>query len=188
MRRSPPTDRRYALEVRYSQPCTPASSPARLSTLTPMLPSRAIELVRRHLAANGFRNVAVEISARARRKAGSAHWHRGKPHKLVLAAWLVERAPDEEIEDTILHEIAHLIAGNSAGHGPRWRAAARRLGCSDERCYRGDLARYAPPARWEGTCAGDCGTEWSRYRLTSRIRKFGICPKCGVKIRWVLAA
>ena len=35
---------------------------------------------------------------------------------------------DEQIRDTVLHEIAHAIAGREAGHGPLWRATARRIG------------------------------------------------------------
>lgn len=39
---------------------------------------------------------------------------------------------DEDIEDTILHEIAHAIAGHEAGHGPAWKAVARRIGATPE--------------------------------------------------------
>ena len=35
---------------------------------------------------------------------------------------------EEQIRDTVLHEIAHAIAGPEAGHGPLWKAAARRIG------------------------------------------------------------
>ena len=37
---------------------------------------------------------------------------------------------EEEIRDTVLHEIAHAIAGREAGHGPLWKATARRLGAT----------------------------------------------------------
>ena len=36
----------------------------------------------------------------------------------------------EEIKDTVLHEIAHAIAGPEAGHGPLWKATARRIGAT----------------------------------------------------------
>ncbi len=35
-----------------------------------------------------------------------------------------------QIRDTVLHEIAHALAGPEAGHGPLWKAAARRLGAT----------------------------------------------------------
>ena len=37
---------------------------------------------------------------------------------------------DEQIRDTVLHEIAHAIAGQEAGHGPMWKATARRIGAT----------------------------------------------------------
>ena len=37
---------------------------------------------------------------------------------------------EERIRDTVLHEIAHAIAGPKAGHGPLWKATARRIGAT----------------------------------------------------------
>ena len=36
----------------------------------------------------------------------------------------------EQIRDTVLHEIAHAIAGREAGHGPLWKVPARRIGAT----------------------------------------------------------
>jgi len=46
----------------------------------------------------------------------------GRPHALEAA--------EEDIRDTVLHEIAHAIVGPKAGHGPLWRATARRIGAT----------------------------------------------------------
>ena len=35
-----------------------------------------------------------------------------------------------EVRDTILHEIAHALAGAAARHGPAWKAVAKRLGAT----------------------------------------------------------
>ena len=35
-----------------------------------------------------------------------------------------------QVTDTILHEIAHALAGAKAGHGPAWREVAKRLGAT----------------------------------------------------------
>ena len=35
-----------------------------------------------------------------------------------------------EVRDTILHEIAHALAGAEARHGPAWKAVAKRLGAT----------------------------------------------------------
>ena len=37
---------------------------------------------------------------------------------------------EEQIRDTVLHEIAHAIAGREAGHGPLWKITARRIGAT----------------------------------------------------------
>ena len=37
---------------------------------------------------------------------------------------------EEEIRDTVLHEVAHAIAGPEAGHGPLWKVTARRIGAT----------------------------------------------------------
>ncbi|KAA6184398.1 SprT family zinc-dependent metalloprotease [Thiohalocapsa marina] len=51
--------------------------------------------------------------------------------RIELSAPLTRREPDEGlILDTIRHELAHALAGRRAGHGPRWRAWAERVGCN----------------------------------------------------------
>ena len=39
-------------------------------------------------------------------------------------------ASEAEIKDTILHEIAHALAGPEARHGPAWKAIAKRIGAT----------------------------------------------------------
>ncbi len=42
--------------------------------------------------------------------------------------------PPDQVTDTILHEIAHALAGPAARHGPAWKAIARRLGATPKSC------------------------------------------------------
>ena len=47
----------------------------------------------------------------------------------------------EQVNDTILHEIAHALAGFKAGHGPEWKAIALRIGATPEsKAYEKDNA------------------------------------------------
>lgn len=39
-------------------------------------------------------------------------------------------ASDAEVRDTVLHEIAHALAGPEARHGALWKATARRIGAT----------------------------------------------------------
>ena len=45
------------------------------------------------------------------------------------------QASDDEITDTILHEIAHALVGPDHGHDQVWTAKAKEIGCSGERCH-----------------------------------------------------
>lgn len=42
----------------------------------------------------------------------------------------VKQANAREIKDTILHELAHVLAGLKAGHGEKWERVAKTIGAS----------------------------------------------------------
>lgn len=52
---------------------------------------------------------------------------------LLSRAHAVQGAPNQ-VTDTILHEIAHALAGPDAGHGPAWKVIARTLGATPKSC------------------------------------------------------
>ena len=75
----------------------------------------------------------------ARRKLGEC---RAKEKLIVLSRSHALGGAPAEITDTILHEIAHALAGPKAGHGPAWKAIARRLGATPaSRAHENDEAR-----------------------------------------------
>lgn len=55
---------------------------------------------------------------------------------IYLSRYLTATEQREAIEQTILHEIAHAIAGSAAGHGPAFKAACSRIGCLADGSYR----------------------------------------------------
>ena len=61
----------------------------------------------------------------ARRRLGDCHF--GDRVIRISRAHALQGS-EEQIRDTVLHEIAHAIAGPEAGHGPLWKATARRIG------------------------------------------------------------
>ena len=83
-----------------------------------------------------------------------------------------------EIEDTILHEIAHAIVGPQHNHDKVWKAKAREIGCIGERCHR---VQHSVP-KWVGECG--CGQQWFRQTLQRRMMFNRACAKCRGEIRW----
>lgn len=62
-------------------------------------------------------------------------------------SWL--HLDEAEIKDTILHEIAHALAGmhdNHYGHGAKWKYWAVRVGARPSRTYKGEVR---VPYAWE---------------------------------------
>ena len=103
---------------------------------------------------------------------------RYEERRIDLAVSFALRAPRSEIEDTVLHELAHAIVGPHHGHDAVWKAKALEIGCSGSRAHTVQ-ARVAP---WVGECA--CGRPWFRQRLQRRIRQRGRCPTCKTRIAW----
>ncbi len=89
------------------------------------------------------------------------------------------RAGWRDIRDTLLHEIAHAIVGSTHHHDSVWKAKAREIGCSAERCT--TLTHSA--GRWIARCAS-CGRTWVRHRLTARLRRGVRCGRCDTRLAW----
>jgi SprT protein len=87
----------------------------------------------------------------------------------------------DEIDRTLRHELAHLLAQFRAGrrriapHGPEWREACRELDIADEaRCHNLPFARKAYPRRFVYRCP-NCRREFPRVR---KIRRAIACLAC----------
>lgn len=102
---------------------------------------------------------------------------RHKEKQITLSVTYCQKATKKEIVNTILHEISHAIVGPNHGHDAVWKEAARRIGCTTERCHR---VKHTA-ARWRGDCG--CGKQWTRQRLSKAARS-GLCPSCKNRIVW----
>lgn len=102
----------------------------------------------------------------ATRRAGSCQFTR---RTITLSRHLARNAPEAEILDTLLHEIAHALVGPRHNHDAVWRAKAVALGSSGERCHN---LRFAPP-RYIVSCHNGC---WSA--TAERRRRNVVCRKC----------
>lgn len=109
------------------------------------------------------------ISPQLRRAAGCALFDK---QVIKIADWLTTRASQDEVLDTLFHEVAHVLAGIDVNHGPEWQKWAEELGARPEATYGDDIAELnyinRPPYVW--VCAA-CS-----YIAN---RKPSFCVKCG---------
>jgi len=75
----------------------------------------------------------------------------------------------ETVKDTILHEIAHAIAGFDAHHGYQWKLACIKIGAKPERCYDSNKVN-TPKLKYVAVCGG-CGETYERARLKLKEAK-----------------
>src|SRR5207237_6876435 len=119
------------------------------------LEERSRTLLRQLGAAKLARNVRVEWNPRMKSAAGRADFR----EKLISLNPLLHDHGDEEIDRTLRHELAHLLAQFRVGrrriapHGPEWREACRALDIAAEaRCHNLPFATKAYPARFVYRC------------------------------------
>lgn len=111
-----------------------------------------------------------------------------KAKKITFSEHYIE-SPRETIENTLLHEIAHAIAGEGHGHDEYWKSVCRRIGAKP--------ARLASPNTFEKSKAAQrynyvlkCVNEscakqpqFKRFRLRrskygGTTCPYGMCPYC----------
>ena len=61
---------------------------------------------------------------------------------IFLSTYLFGKLEDKrDMVDTVLHEIAHIIAGHKEGHGTTWQAICLEIGARPERCGTNQITR-----------------------------------------------
>lgn len=126
--------------------------------------SRAAELIAAHLGTGswsfGFDN--------AKTRAGQCDFAK---RRITVSKHLAVRFSDDDVEQVLLHEVAHALSGARAGHGPKWRRTAASIGYTGSRLHDGPIASELAP--WVGECPA--GHEHFRYRTPTRPLA---CAKC----------
>jgi predicted SprT family Zn-dependent metalloprotease len=133
-------------------------------------------------------DIAARMAREAMARFGLADWAFGwnrrkrslglcryRERRLELSIHFAYANDEAQVRETILHEIAHALAGEKAGHGPLWKAMCQRVGCQPARCDHGEAVM--PRGRWVARC-GVCGKEYWRHRRPARRAKYW-CRGCG---------
>lgn len=117
------------------------------------------EMARRLMSQHGLGDWHFKFD-RARKRAGACSSSR---RTISLSRALMELFSVDDVQETILHEIAHALVGDRHGHDVVWRAKARQLGATG----RARLPAHLPavPGRWVGRCPN--GHEVHRHRRPS---------------------
>lgn len=115
----------------------------------------------------------------AKRRFGAC-WYVAK--KITLSMPLCKENLDKldtQIEDTMLHELAHAFCihvygiKEGKGHGYNWQHIAKQIGCNGERCYKSSEVNK-PKSKYTLVC-DSCGKETPKYKKVTR--KYA-CAKC----------
>lgn len=85
----------------------------------------------------------------------------------------------EQINNILLHEIAHAIVGHQHGHDDVWRSKAISIGCDGARCH---TLSFTPPPRYVLKCpCGNCVIKRMRLKSTSYWDR-QVCTKCNQRL------
>lgn len=93
--------------------------------------------------------------------------------RIEIAEYYAINNSAESVIDTLLHEIAHALAGPDARHGPAWQAIAVRLGASPEACDQSPETAVQP-GDWQATCPA-CKKTYHRYKRPASLSGYTCC-------------
>lgn len=137
------------------------------------------KLARQLMQQHGLSNVAFRWTNAKRQFGAAVHKKRNGViiyREMRLSAPMVRLNDFDEVNDTILHEIAHLLAGPEAGHGPLWRRIARQIGAKPNRLAGANVA--APQAKYVIVCE-NCGVKvGERHKRRANLSRYTHKP-CG---------
>ena len=151
--------------LRHDEDRRAISIPTRSTTALDTLAHRARSLLEHHhLTGWSFQ------FDNGRKRAGCCQY---ATQVISLSYAFAKQAPEEEMTDTILHEIAHALVGKAHNHDEVWRMKAREIGCSGRRCH----DRQFVPPRYIVTCERHC---W--VATAERRRRGVVCMQCRGRI------
>lgn len=116
----------------------------------------------------------------------SFRWGRGKRtlgscsearKTITLSAYYVAMNDQEHVRNTILHEIAHALAGAGNGHNGKWKTVCRRIGADPKRLDRTARTPEAPYELYCPLCRTVVAPRHRRIR-DSTLKRMG-CRQCG---------
>lgn len=106
----------------------------------------------------------------AKTRGGACHW---RSKRITVSRYLAARWQDDEVHQTLLHEVAHAMSGAREGHGAIWRRNAAAIGYVGRRTHENEVADELAP--WVGACPS--GHLFYRHRRPTRDLACGRCAR-----------
>lgn len=97
----------------------------------------AYKLLRKTMNSHGLTAWTAVINPRPMRRLGCCRYRK---LTIELSQLFVRTHDEEHVMNTILHEIAHALAGARAGHGERWKRTARSIGLKNPQRLKHDTS------------------------------------------------
>jgi predicted SprT family Zn-dependent metalloprotease len=105
--------------------------------------------------------------------------------RITLQSDYALHGPVADVVDTILHEIAHALVGKGHGHGPKWRAMARKIGAKPKSCKATKMPDHY--YKWILSCPSACGVALKYHRKPpARTVQFRRC-RCTLHVPMLLS-
>ena len=118
---------------------------------------------------------------RAKRRAGACHYSK---RTITMSSTYVSLNTEDSIRNTMLHEIAHALAGFRAAHGAEWVRVAKSIGCDGKRCTSEAITDVK--ARYEAYCPTGLHLAAQYHRRPGdRMLRGGYCRKHGNVLTWI---
>ena len=128
-----------------------------------------LNLARSEMNKYGLKDWDLDLDF-AKVRAGACYF---REKKISFSRNFIKNAHQEDINDTILHEIAHALVGPKHGHNKVWKEMALKLGCSAKRCHTLEFSNY----KWTRFCVNQC---WEQKVHRKKLNL--ICKKCGSNV------
>lgn len=112
----------------------------------------------------------------ARNIAGQCNFSR---KQITISLFLANAMSTENVTDTILHEIAHALAGHEAGHGDAWKQTCVRIGANPTRTYNESDVDSSKRFKFIGFCPNHNTESYGRNRRSA------ISCWCGSPFVWM---
>ena len=94
-----------------------------------------------------------------------------KNKTIYISRIIAKLNSEDEVKDTILHEIAHILAGKQ-GHNHIWKEQCLKIGANPKRDCGKEI--ILPRGKYEAVCK-KCSTIYKRFRKSKVLIVCGMC-------------